>query len=615
MSKRYSIAVLILVSLIILGVRLATPVGNPVSWDFYGYYLYLPATLKYNDPGLEDRSWIEANNKKYNSTPYFYQLYQNQKTGKTLTKYPVGQAISYLPFYLAADIYASHTDKYPADGFSYPYQLMMVVAGLFYSLLGLILMFLLLTRFFTDKIAALTLLIITMGTNYFWMAAYNGTLIHNVQLVWITAFLIFTIKWHDQQKKKYAFLLGILYGLAVITRPTAILLILLPVFWQTRSLSQAKEKIIHICKKQYTHLILLFAGFMLLAFWQMLYWKYASGSWISYTYQNPGEGFELHWPYTLKFLFSFRKGWLIYTPVMIFALIGIYTLKKNRRDLFLPILIFSVAYIWLMSSWSCWWYAASFSQRSLIQAYPVFALALGSFLIFIQNKKIKIPALILIFLFSAVNLFYTWQYRKGILHQSRMTTAYYCEVFGKIRKPEGADKLLLLDRKKDPKLIIDEYNLEGPKTLALYDFEQDEYDNRDPGVSWSGKYSVKLDSSNSFSPKYTISYRDLTHKDFAVIKVSAMIYPTDSISDRNLLIACMFKHKGAAYKYRTSEEYSTDKFYLPGKWQNIEYYYLTPDPRRKGNELETYIWLRKNISVFVDNFEVEFFEPGNQNED
>lgn len=607
-KNKFANIVLIIVLMVIVISRVTSPIKQTIGWDFYGYYLYLPALFKYNDISLEDKSWIHENNAKYNNTPYFYQLYKNQETGKTLIKYPVGQAIAYAPFYFIADIIAHQSGQHPADGFSKPYLLLTVIGGMFYSVLGLLLLYLLLIRLLPDKIAALTLLLIVFGTNYFWLMAFEGQLAHNVQFVWIAAFLLFTVRWFKSFRKQDAFFLGLFYGLAVITRPTAILLILIPLFWNVYRFSDLKNRFRFVFKEKTTHLLLLVLGFLIFASFQMAYWKITTGSFITYTYQNAGEGFDLLRLHTFNYLFSFRKGWLIYTPLIIFALAGLFTLRKTHKKLFPALLIFSVIYIWVLSSWTCWWYAGSFSQRSILQAYPVFAIGLGSFLSYISGKKYRLIVYILIIMFMFLNLFMTWQYEQDILHSNRMTKDYYFNVFGKTKKPAGADSLLLLDRGLPKEKIINKENLQGPEMLHFNDFENQRPKKLiDSSRHLSGKYSVLLDNENRFSPKFVIPYEKVTSSDFAVFKISASIFPHDTITDKDILIVSMFKHKGDAYKYRSSEQNATGEKLIPGKWYKKEFYYLSPPVRHPKNQLETYLWNRSDQKINVDDFKVSVF--------
>lgn len=61
---------LIVVLLVILIIKVTSPIKQTIGWDFYGYYLYLPALFKYDDIGLEDKSWVKENNEKYNNRNY-----------------------------------------------------------------------------------------------------------------------------------------------------------------------------------------------------------------------------------------------------------------------------------------------------------------------------------------------------------------------------------------------------------------------------------------------------------------------------------------------------------------------------------------------------------------
>jgi hypothetical protein len=47
-------------------------------------------------------------------------------------------------------------------------------------------------------------------------------------------------------------------------------------------------------------------------------------------------------PEIISGLFSYRKGWLIYTPVMAFGLVGMFFTRKSATPLFLPVLLFIV---------------------------------------------------------------------------------------------------------------------------------------------------------------------------------------------------------------------------------------------------------------------------------
>ena len=173
------------------------------------------------------------------------------------------------------------------------------------------------------------------------------------------AFILWqTIQWHLNHGRRHIIFLALAIGLITLARPTEIISLLIPLFWGIYSIKSFREKLNLL--NSYKGQILLFIIILsAIGSFQIIYWLIYSGHFIFYSYINPGEGFEFLSPYTLKVLFSFRKGWLIYTPIMIFAILGFINLYKNNKGVFTPLFLFFITNIYIVSSWSCWWYAQS----------------------------------------------------------------------------------------------------------------------------------------------------------------------------------------------------------------------------------------------------------------
>ena len=105
-----------------------------ISWDTYGYYLYLPQTFIHGDLGIQDFSPIEAAMNGPVQSDTFYQAMKSD-LGNWVIKYPIGLAIFYAPFFAIACL-ISWIGAYPIDGFSLPFQHMLTVGSLFYTILG-----------------------------------------------------------------------------------------------------------------------------------------------------------------------------------------------------------------------------------------------------------------------------------------------------------------------------------------------------------------------------------------------------------------------------------------------------------------------------------------------
>ncbi len=259
----------------------------PISWDVFGYYLYLPATFIYHDPGLENSEWQKNIHEKYKPSTTYYQV-ANGEGNKKVIIYNIGYAFINAPGFFIANAY---TDDNQKDGFSRPYQLAMQVTAFLLTLIGLFLFRKILLYFFSDTITALLLFLVTVGTNYFFQVVYDATMPHNI-LFTLNCFIVwFTIKWYDTKKTTYVFFLAISLGLAAICRPTELIWILVPALWGVFNKQSAIEKW-SLIKSHVSQMILFGATLIALISIQLIYLKYASGSFISINYQSESLSFS-----------------------------------------------------------------------------------------------------------------------------------------------------------------------------------------------------------------------------------------------------------------------------------------------------------------------------------
>ena len=581
---------------------------NILSWDVFGYYLYLPFTFIYSDLGLNNENIIHEIIDKYHNSATFYQAIK-LPAGNYVMKYSMGMSILYSPFFFLGHLYAK-LSSYPADGFSLPYQYAIFIGGQVFTVTGIIALRKVLIQFFSDKITAITMAIIVLGTNYFYHSSFHGqnAMSHNFLFTTYAFIIWLTILWHRSQKLKYIIFLGIVCGLTILSRPSEIVCLAIPFFCGVCNKETVIKKF-NLLVRQKKQVILFITILLIIGSFQFIYWKFFTGKFLFNSYgANAGEGFEFLRPYTLKVLFSFRKGWLIYTPVMIFSIIGLATLYRINRVIFYPLLIYFIANLYIVSSWSCWWYAQSFGQRALIQSYPVMAISLGYFLVYLNDKKrnFKIIIYFVLLAFIVLNLFQTRQFIHGIIDADRMTKGYYFKVFGKTHTDEKNNRLLLIKRSFDGKETFTNEAGYVSKLLQKREFE-DLKTKTSTRFVLSGKKSFLLDSTTIYSPVIEASYQEITNQDHAWIRASAYIYPTSDIKTNPFSFVIHFEHNGYAYKYKA---FDSEKMNLKlNEWNRVCFDYLTPEVRRKTNNLKVYIWHRGKGELFVDDLQVEIFEP------
>jgi hypothetical protein len=395
-----------------------------IEWDVHSYYEYLPAYFIYKDIKFEKSDYRVGDN-RYLFWPV------TLEDGRKVIKMTMGTAIFYAPFYFAAHAYASVTD-YPEDGFSEPYKLFLLLSTVFYLIIGLDFLRKILSYYnFSDKHIAIVILLIGLGTNMLCYASQSAPMSHVYSFCAFAIFIYYTIKWHQLQSIKNTLMIGLLFGLISLIRPTNVVILLFFILYGVSTIPELKQRILFFCKQYF---LLIVMGICTLLVWvpQFIYWKIATGSFICYSYTD--EGFFFSHPRIYDGLFSFRKGWLVYTPMMGFALIGIYFLKEELKKIRLAIVVFMIVNIYVIFSWWCWWYGGTFGQRSFIESYSLLAIPFASFIQVLSGKKWYYNLLfysIAVF-FIWLNIFQTYQFEFHSLHHDGMTQELYFKQFGKL---------------------------------------------------------------------------------------------------------------------------------------------------------------------------------------
>jgi len=412
--KDMSFVTLLIIGIILSVYRISNIKNKEIAWDVLGYYMPLPATFIHNDPLLNNIEWLKKVNDEKDLTGTLYMVSTNDK-GEPMYFFLLGMSLFYLPFFLIGH-FSSFTLGFPMDGFSPPYQYALVIGSVIFTLIGLYYFRKILQSYFSNKITSFVLLITVFSTNYIHHLTLKNLETVNVLFMLISITVWFTIKWHKEQKLKYLISIGASITLLGMVKPSEILIIFIPLFWNIYSLETAKKKIVLIAKYKY-HFFMTIGICLLIASPQITYWLIKTGQPFYDSYKNPGVGLDIYSPHILDTLFSYRKGWLLYTPVMVFYLLGFPLLLKNNKHIFFAISIYFLSSFYIISSWSEWWYGAGFSNRPLIVVYPILAISFGCLLTFLQKKRIlvKTSFAIIILMLTFLNQFQWWQIKNYIL--------------------------------------------------------------------------------------------------------------------------------------------------------------------------------------------------------
>lgn len=567
-----------------------------ISWDIFGYYLYLPATFIYHD--LSYLSFIPQIAQKYSiaGTEQFA-----LPDGKRIIQYTFGMSLLYSPFFFLGHI-ASKAFHYSTDGFSIPYQMSIAFGNLVYAFAGLVVMRKVLLKFFNDKIVALVLIILVLGTNYLYYTAIDGAFPHNYIFTLYACILFFTIRWHESHRLKDACFLAIALGLVVLIRPIEMVAIFIPLLWGVKTRDDFKERI-HLLWKYKNHILILATIMLLIGLPQFLYWKKITGHFFFDSYDKRYNWFEFTNPKIWKVLFSFKKGWLIYTPVMAFAIIGLGVIYKKKKEIFYALVLYLIFNLYFVSSWNNWWYAASFSSRALVQSYSVLCIPLGFFFVYsFKNKIVKSISIVLTIFFVALNLFQTWQIRKGILHYEDMNQQYYWAIFGKTN-PTRTDYNLL-----DVQEVIRDESKYEKTSIAKMDFENiadtSVLKNINNEVAHSGKYSFRSNWNARYSYPLIIPLNEIKAKPGSWIRATVWIFQPWGVWGSKLVMS--FEKDNTAFKWEGIRMQSN--VFQPNVWNRIYFETRIPESMPTESMLKVYVLNEGGMEILTDDFEVEILE-------
>jgi len=426
--KRISLFAILLSVLLFVGYDLQLKRYNLreglISGDVVQYYQILPAIF-----AEHDITFSFTDTKMDRAVTYW--PIETEK-GNKVTKVSFGMAYMYLPFFLPAH-YIQVALGLPSHGYTRYDKLALMLASLFYTVLALFMLRKLLLRKFSDAVVAIAILVITLGTNFFYYETIDALMSHAFSFAAITAMIYFTDAFLVKPGNLPALRLGLIAGLIVLIRPTNILVLIFPLLWGVTTFAQMKERFAFWISS-WRYLLFALLGFTILWIPQVIYWKYMTGYYF-YNGYGTGAKFFFNNPQIINSFFSYRKGWLLYTPVMSFAILGFIFLRKFYKESFLAISIYFALSVYVISSWWLWWYGGGYGLRAYIDIYGALAFPLAASIAFMYERRyflIKIFTVFIFLLFISHNLFQVKQAEKGAVHYSDMTKEAYWESFGHI---------------------------------------------------------------------------------------------------------------------------------------------------------------------------------------
>jgi hypothetical protein len=574
------------------------------AYDNWGYYMYLPNILIEGEIAPKSMEFLKAINEKYELTPTYYQLAQAEN-GTWVNRFFIGISFLLLPFFLIAHLIAQFTD-YPADGYSAPYFYAIWIAAPVYFSLGMLLIRKMLLRYLPDLVSAISLLAIYFASNLFFFSSLGNPFPH-IFVFTQYAFLVWvTIKWHESHKPVYARLIGFSVALLAISRMSEIITLFIPLLWGVYNWQTFKSKIqlIKKYKKQFYQLVLIA---FITGLPQILYWYLSSGSIFFNSYNDPSSQLKLGNPRFFHVLFSYRKGWLLYSPLMVVALLGFIVMFKRQKEIFWGFFIVFCINLYLIASFTS---LNAWGYRAFIQTYAYLVLPLGFTIQYLSKKSlfIKVPSLLLLLALMYFTNFQSRQIQFNVLHGYRVTKEYYWAVFMKKHASEEDKKLLLIERSHSGDDVLENESDYIKKVVAFEGFEESKNSsNYDTSIVYDGSYSYRMDENIVFGPTISLQYQDITDDYYAYLRPGVYVYPDYDLSEKDVFVVFHFQNNGKSYKYR-GYNINDERFKVKrGQWNYITFDYLSPEIVSSKDQIKFYIWNRDKQKLYIDNMQLESF--------
>lgn len=568
---RWSWWAFISISVFILVFRFSNQYQEELAWDIFGYYLPLPATFVYNDMWMDDRSWVEAINLRYHLTDTIYQISATPK-GDPMYFFFLGISLLLLPFFLIGHL-SAYVGGFPMDGFSLPYEEALVFGATCYTLLGLWFFRKWLLQFLKDKTVAILLFMLVFATNYF----VHGILknLETVSFLFTGAAMVFyyTHQIHTNFERKHLRALCAVLAFMILIKPSECIFALIPLLYGVFNAEGrgVKWDLIRDQKKEIIQAFLI--GTCIVGV-QIVYFLVKTGRPFYDSYINAGVGLDFTQPHFFEALFGYRKGWLVYTPLMLLFFLGINQFYRQFKPLFWSYMLPFLLGLFIVVSWTEYWYGAAFSLRPMIAWYPFLFLVIGLlwekwFINWINQVVLSGFVLFCSFL----NLFQYWQMEKGILDPYRTTKEYFWATFLKTSVPPNAERLKLVRRTFDGNAEIqfpDMYKtLSWPTQLdSLYRFEEE------------------------FNLDQHVAVNSLTDNDHLFLEVSGNF---EASQNKPVFLALMVKGEKGSYGFK----------YLELKKGSFEVLYLTPELRRRSDEIQFYFWNPNMVTFEILDLKVD----------
>jgi hypothetical protein len=368
------------------------PFLNPwVRGDGVGYYAFARAPL------IEHSLDFTADYQHANASFRGPRLDENNQpksgfrtpTGLLDNHFTVGPAILWTPFLLLAHVGVllarALGSSVPADGFSAPYRITMALATAFYGFLGLLLAFRLARQYVEERWALLATLAIWWASSLPVYMYFNPSWSHAHSSFAVALFLWY---WHETLSTRSLaqwLILAMITGLMLnVYYPNAMVLAVLAIEALRQYLaafrhgaSSAPNSTPRVSDLLTRHF--LFGVVVLICLLPTFITRYIIYGGAFKSGYVPLRDWLWSSPVFFSVLFSSNHGLFFWTPILLFALAGLFLFSRREPRVGVPLLAAFFAFYFLISCYPDWAGISSYGNRFFVSLTSFFILGLAVF--------------------------------------------------------------------------------------------------------------------------------------------------------------------------------------------------------------------------------------------
>ena len=310
---------------------------------------------------------------------------------------PIGSALLWTPFYVAADLAVGATRmmgaEIPRDGYSWPYIWAVALGSLFWGTLGLFISYRLCREFADPGSSSAALIGMWFASPVVFYLYVTPPMAHANSMFTVALFLFIWIHTRDERQLSEWGMLGASAGLMILVRELNWLLLLalvvdeLAEMWDTYRTARVESALDsrglfaswwHRHSPR-IHGYVVFTGVMfVMVVPQFIVYRILHGTFSPAPYVV--EKFSAYPIHAVAVLFSGFHGLFSWHPITLFGVVGLLALARKNGRIALALFVVFAAQVAVVGSYDTWWGGASFGARRFMNCTPIFVIGLAALL-------------------------------------------------------------------------------------------------------------------------------------------------------------------------------------------------------------------------------------------